>query len=83
MANQTDQLNPHMRLDGVFEGGAVKGIALIGALDVIEQAGYHFVNVAGASAGAIVATLIAAGYSASELKPILMNLPFDKITDAT
>ena len=37
MANQTDQLNPHMRLDGVFEGGAVKGIALIGALDVIEQ----------------------------------------------
>ncbi len=75
----TDQ---HQRLDGVFEGGGVKGIALVGALDVIEQAGYSFVNVAGTSAGAIVATLVAAGYTAAELKPILMNLPFDKFTDA-
>lgn len=70
------------RLDGVFEGGGVKGIALVGALEEIEQAGYHFVNVAGTSAGAIVATLVAAGYSAAELKPIILDLPFHKFTDA-
>lgn len=63
------------RLDGVFEGGGVKGIALVGALEEIEQAGYHFVNVAGTSAGAIVATLVAAGYSAAELKPIILTSP--------
>jgi NTE family protein len=77
-----DMHQQRKKLDGVFEGGGVKGIALIGALEVIEQAGYRFVNIAGASAGAIVATLIAAGYTAAELKPILMDLPFDKFTDA-
>lgn len=69
-------------LDGVFEGGGVKGIALVGALEEIEQAGYHFVNVAGTSAGAIAATLVAAGYSAAELKSIMMDLPFHKFMDA-
>jgi NTE family protein len=69
-------------LDGVFEGGGVKGIALVGALEEIEQAGYQFVNVAGTSAGSIVATLVAAGYSAAELKPIMMDLPFHKFMDA-
>jgi NTE family protein len=82
MKKEIVMADQQLRLDGVFEGGGVKGIALVGALDVIEQAGYHFVNVAGTSAGAIVATLVAAGYSAAELKPILMDLPFKKFTDA-
>ncbi len=61
------------RLDGVFEGGGVKGIALVGAVSVVEEAGYSFVNLAGTSAGAIVATLLAAGYTAGELKTVLMT----------
>jgi NTE family protein len=52
-----------LRVDGVFEGGGVKGIALVGAASEIEAAGYEIVNLAGTSAGAIVATLLAAGYS--------------------
>src|SRR3954463_14577779 len=71
------------RVDGVFEGGGVKGIALIGAAEVVEAAGYSFVNLAGTSAGAIVATLLAAGYSAVELKPILMGLDFRKFEDTS
>jgi NTE family protein len=68
-------------LDGVFEGGGVKGIGLVGALEEIENAGYEFANVAGTSAGAIVATLVAAGYSAAELKPIVMDLNFHRFID--
>lgn len=40
--------------DAVFEGGGVKGIGLVGAIAVAEERGYHWVNVAGTSAGAIV-----------------------------
>jgi len=71
------------RLDGVFEGGGVKGIGLVGALEEIERAGYAFVNVAGTSAGAIIATLVAAGYSPAELKPIIMGLDFHRFVDSS
>ena len=50
------------RIDLVLEGGGVKGIALIGALSVLEERGFQTQNVAGASAGAIVAALHSAGY---------------------
>jgi NTE family protein len=69
------------RVDAVFEGGGVKGIALIGAAAVIEAAGYQFYNLAGTSAGAIVAALLGAGYTAAELQSILMDLDFTTLTD--
>jgi NTE family protein len=71
------------KLDAVFEGGGVKGVALIGAASVVEEAGYSFENLAGTSAGAIVATLLAAGYSAAELKPIIMSINFTQFEDAS
>ena len=54
--------------DGVFEGGGVRGIGHVGAACVMEQAGYRFCRLAGSSAGAIVAALLAAGYDCGELK---------------
>ena len=54
--------------DAVFEGGGVKGIGLVGAVAVAEEKGYRWMNLAGTSAGAIVDTLIAAGYTAEEMK---------------
>ncbi len=72
-----------LRVDGVFEGGGVKGIGLIGAASAIEEAGYQFVNLAGTSAGAIVATLLAAGYHASDLKPIMSGIDFSTFEDAS
>jgi NTE family protein len=71
------------KLDGVFEGGGVKGIALIGAASVVEEHGYVWENLAGTSAGAIVATLLAAGYSAADLHPILNNIDFKKFEDTS
>jgi NTE family protein len=46
--------------DLALEGGGVKGIGLVGAILVLEEAGYQFRAVAGTSAGAIVASLVTA-----------------------
>lgn len=59
----------------VFKGGGVKGIAYAGALfqlnemDILPQ----IKRVAGTSAGAITATLLALGYSAAEIEDIVIN----------
>lgn len=70
-----------MKVDAVFEGGGVKGIGLVGAVAVTEEKGYQFENVAGTSAGAIIAALIAAGYKASEMKRILDELDYNEFKD--
>jgi NTE family protein len=70
-----------LKCDAVFEGGGVKGIGLVGAVAVAEAKGYDFVNVAGTSAGAIIAALVAAGYRADELKAIVASLDYEKFKD--
>ena len=67
--------------DLVFEGGGVKGIGLAGAFAALEQRGYTPKSVAGTSAGAISAALVAAGYTSAELDEILLNLPFETFKD--
>ena len=69
------------QVDLVFKGGGVKGVALAGALAVLEERGFRTQNVAGTSAGAIVAVLHAAGYSAAELHDILQSLDFVQFMD--
>ncbi|MBM4447544.1 MAG: patatin-like phospholipase family protein [Chloroflexi bacterium] len=69
--------------NAVFEGGGVKGIGLVGAVAVAEERGYQWVNVAGTSAGAIVAALLAAGYSAAEIRGILADLDYREFKDAS
>lgn len=70
------------KADAVFEGGGVKGIALVGALKAFEEAEFHWQNVAGTSAGAITAALVAAGYTATELKDVMDNkVDFTKLMD--
>jgi NTE family protein len=54
------------RADLVLEGGGVKGIGLAGAVTALSAAGYAFPRVAGSSAGAIVACLVAALQQAGE-----------------
>jgi NTE family protein len=69
------------RVDLVLEGGGVKGNALVGALSVLEERGFQSQNVAGASAGAIVAVLHAAGYAAHELRDLIKDLDFNRFRD--
>ncbi|WP_312471768.1 patatin-like phospholipase family protein [Neobacillus sp.] len=71
-----------MKIDGVFSGGGVKGIALIGAYEEIESRGLQFVRVAGTSAGSIVAAFIAAGYTSKEIFQLVDELDLSKLLDA-
>lgn len=68
-------------VDLVLEGGGVKGIGLVGALAILEERGFEVQNVAGTSAGAIVATGLAAGYTAAEQREILAALDFTRFID--
>lgn len=70
-----------IQANAVFEGGGVKGIALVGALIVAEAHDYRWAHVAGTSAGAIIASLVAAGYTAPEIRTIIENLDYNKFRD--
>ena len=72
-----------MKIDGVFEGGGVRGIAPVGAICALAEKGYEWERVAGTSAGAIIAALLAAGYSCSELKTIITDIDYNKFTKKT
>jgi len=61
----------------------VKGIGLVGALTTLEEKGFVPQNVAGTSAGAITAALLAAGYTAAEMRKILAGLEFERFEDET
>ncbi|MEH3034580.1 MAG: patatin-like phospholipase family protein, partial [Aeromicrobium erythreum] len=52
--------------DLVLEGGGVKGIALVGAVTALDEAGWRFARIAGSSAGAIVGAVVAAMQQAGE-----------------
>jgi len=65
----------------VFEGGGVKGIAYIGAMQVMNQRGYlgdHIKRVGGTSAGAINALIYSLGYDIHEQQEILNSTDFKK-----
>jgi NTE family protein len=71
-----------LRADLALEGGGIKGIGLAGAVLVLNEAGYSFPRVAGTSAGAIAACLIAsiakAGKPMTALRTYLGQLEFAK-----
>ncbi|MCH6266658.1 MULTISPECIES: patatin-like phospholipase family protein [Neobacillus] len=70
-----------MNIDGVFSGGGIKGFALIGACEEIEERGFKFVRVAGTSAGSIIAALIAAGYTSKEIYQLIDEVNLTKLLD--
>ncbi|MEJ2759521.1 MAG: patatin-like phospholipase family protein, partial [Anaerolineales bacterium] len=56
-----------MEYDLVFEGGGAKGMVFVGALYEFTRRGHTCGRLMGTSAGAIAATLTAAGYSSEEM----------------
>ncbi|TCS84013.1 patatin-like phospholipase family protein [Tepidibacillus fermentans] len=65
-----------MFADVVIEGGGIKAIGLIGAIHEAEKRGYEWKRLAGTSAGAIIASFLAAGYTAEELKKIMLEMNY-------
>lgn len=68
-----------MEANAVFSGGGVKGIAFVGAIKVCEERGYRWRRLAGTSSGAIIASLLAAGYNADELRKLMATLDYRKV----
>src|SRR3954447_18026362 len=71
--------------DGVFRGGGVKGLGLAGALlgfaEQREKPVKRWVNVAGASAGAIIACYLAVGHDARDIADLMSRTSFGDFQD--
>ena len=65
----------------ILRGGGVKGLAFVGALLELEHF-FSFKTFVGASAGAITALLLGAGYRPKELEEKLRDTDFAKFLDA-
>jgi NTE family protein len=78
--------NGHQYVDLVMEGGGVLGIALLGYIYILEQAGLRFVGLGGASAGSITALALAAidepqNEKSTKLVDIVANMPMASFVD--
>lgn len=74
-------MKDNKKVNLVLEGGGVKGIGLVGAITELEEQGYSWNCIGGTSAGAIVATLLAVGYTGKDLYDIISELNFTEIMD--
>ncbi|MBR8534801.1 patatin-like phospholipase family protein [Carboxylicivirga sediminis] len=69
---QTPEQRPKIGL--VLSGGGAKGLAHIGVIKVLEEAGIKPDYITGTSMGSIIGGLYASGYSAAELDSIVNNI---------
>lgn len=72
LAQPTDHKRPKVGI--VLSGGGAKGLAHIGFLKVMEEAGIRPDYIGGTSMGSIIGGLYAIGYSADSLEKIAKNL---------
>mgnify|MGYP006283071783 CR=1 FL=1 len=63
----------------VLSGGGAKGLAHIGILKAMEEAGITPDFITGTSMGSIIGGLYAAGYSADEIKEVAINAEWDQL----
>jgi NTE family protein len=78
-AQQDPALKEDLKVGLVLSGGGAKGMAHIGALKVIEEAGVRIDYIGGTSMGAIVGGLYAAGYTTAQLDSIFRNTDFEQL----
>ena len=62
-------------------GGAARGFAHIGVIQVLEENGIHVDLVTGTSAGSLVAAMYASGRNGKELETIALNMDESALTD--
>jgi len=74
-----DTLPKRPKIGLVLSGGGAKGLAHIGVLKVIEEAGIKIDYIGGTSMGAIIGGLYASGYNAQQLDSIFNNTDYDAV----
>jgi NTE family protein len=67
----------------VLEGGGIRGVAYCGAIEELERQGVlkNIKRVGGTSAGAIHASMLALGFSATEITELVNNVKFESFND--
>ena len=70
-----------MFIDCAFEGGGIKGLAYVGALEYFESNGFQIHRAVGTSVGAIFAALAVARFTSKEIKKIIDELSVEQIVD--
>ena len=61
-------VNKPLKYTVIFGGGAIRGVAYLGALKALNEFDIEIGTLAGSSVGAVFAGLLAVGYKNDELK---------------
>lgn len=80
-AHRPGQRPPELACDLVLEGGGVLGIAHVGAISTLADAGYSFGRIAGSSVGSLVGALLTGGIEPRRMREVLGSLDFASLTD--
>ena len=78
-AQNSEENKDDIKVGLVLSGGGAKGLAHIGALKVLEEAGVRIDYIGGTSMGAIIGGLYASGYSAAQLDSIFEKTKFNTL----
>ena len=65
----------------LFGGGAIRGLAYVGAIRAMEELGVEYDIIGGSSVGSIFATLVACGYKSYELENLFMKVNYELFKD--
>lgn len=63
----------------VLSGGGAKGFAHLGVLKELEKAGVQISYIGGTSMGAIIGSLYASGYNATQIEEIITEIDFNNL----
>lgn len=77
----TSQQTPQPKLGLALGGGAARGFAHIGVIQVLEEAGIRADVVVGTSAGSVVAALYASGKSGTQLQSVAQGMEEASLSD--
>ena len=74
-------MNKSLKYTCLFGGGAIRGLAYVGAIRAMEELNIDFDIIGGSSVGSIFAVLLACGYKSYELENLFMKVNFELFKD--
>ena len=74
-------MNNPLKYTCLFGGGAIRGLAYVGAIRALEELNVEFDIIGGSSVGSIFATLLACGYKSYEFENLFMKVNFELFRD--
>ena len=75
----TDDNDQDLKVGLVLSGGGAKGIAHIGVLEVLEEAGIRVDYISGTSMGSIVGALYSIGYTTDEMRYLAETTDWERL----